>query len=219
MSDDTSVPDSEQPSTALLSRLVELNTNEFPSVSTPAERALRLLGPATAREVVSLRRENEALRAQVAAHEDADRRWSADLRAVEAERDELRRDYADLIVLDTEGLRARIVALEDAAEQHRMNLEAAHAETIQYRKWRQEAIEEITVLQASTDAKRAAEHRTLLETMLADARRENDEDNAEFARAVGQPIADLIAEYRHTIRQLTHRLNEALAALDKAGAK
>jgi len=99
MSDDTSVPDSEQPSTALLSRLVELNASEFPSVSTPAERALRLLGPGSAREVVALRRENEALRAQVAAHEDADRRWSADMEALRREL-QAERDYRAVLIAE-----------------------------------------------------------------------------------------------------------------------
>ena len=144
---------------------------------------------------------------------------AAELRAVEAERDELRRDYGDLIALDTDGLRSRIVELEDAAEQHRLNLESAHAETTQYRTWWSESVAELAAYNAAVDVKAAAEERKRLEAMLDEAYSDNDADRAEFASVVGQPVADRIAEHRHTIRQLTLRLNEALAAMDKAGVR
>lgn len=209
MSDDTTIPDSEQRSIEdLLSDLCSEDVgNRIRAHCDIQRRAIPL-----ARQVV-------ALRAQVAAHEDADRRWSADLRAVEAERDELRRDYGDLIALDAEGLRARIVELEDAASQYKAHLEAAHAETMEYRRWWQDATAELTARNDSADVVVAAEERKRLEAMLDEAYRENEADREEFDRAVGQPVADRIAEHRHTIRQLTHRLNEALAAMDKAGAK
>lgn len=143
----------------------------------------------------------------------------ATLRAVEAERDELRRDYADLIALDTEGLRARIAAMADDADQYCVALKASRAETLQYHKWWIDAVAELTARNDAADVVEAAAERKRLEAMLNDAYRENEADRDAFDRALGAPVADLIAEYRHTIRQLTTRLNEALAALDKAGAK
>ena len=65
MSDDTTAPDDTQ------------------SLSEDAIAVLQSLGPVPmASRIVALRHENEALRAQVAAHEDADRRWSADMEAL-----------------------------------------------------------------------------------------------------------------------------------------
>lgn len=209
MNNDTLVPESNQPSIEDL--LAGLLSDDI-GCQIRAHADIQ-------RQAIPLARQVVALRAQVQAHEDADRRWAADLRAVEAERDELRRDYRDLIALDTIGLRSRIVALEDAAEQHRMDLESVTAEATQYRKWWSEAREELTARNDASDVVEAAANIKQLNRMLNDAYRENEADRAEFARAVGTPVADLIAEYRHTIRQLTTRLNEALAALDKAGAK
>jgi len=99
MSDDTTIPDSEQPSTELLTRLLELRAIDATSVSMPATQALRLLGPDTACEVIALRRENEVLRAQVAEHEDADRRWSADMEALRREL-QAERAFIDTLIAD-----------------------------------------------------------------------------------------------------------------------
>lgn len=72
MSDDTTVPDSEQRS--IESLLADL-TGKDSSASIRAHCELQRQATDLARQVV-------ALRAQVAAHEDADRRWSADMEAL-----------------------------------------------------------------------------------------------------------------------------------------
>ncbi len=141
------------------------------------------------------------------------------LRTVEAERDELRRDYRDLIALDAIGLRSRIVALEDAAEQHRLTLESVTAEAEKYRRWACDMVVEITARNDAADVVAAADERKRLEAMLDESYRENEAEREALARAMGAPVAALVAEYRDTIRRLTTRLNEALAAAEKAGAK
>lgn len=209
MINDTTIPNAEQPS--LESLLADLTADDI-GVRFYATNALQRMAPDLARQVV-------ALRAQVAAHEDADRRWNADIRAVEAERDELRRDYRDLIALDTDGLRSRIVAMEDAAEQHRLTLESVTAEAEKYRRWACDMVVEITARNDAADVVAAAEERKRLEAMLDESYRENEAEREALARAMGAPVAVLVAEYRDTIRQLTTRLNEVLAAAEKAGAK
>lgn len=143
----------------------------------------------------------------------------AALRAVEAERDELRRDFRDLIALDADGLRSRIVAMEDAAEQHRLTLESVTSEAEKYRRWACDMVVEITARNDAADVVAAAEERKRLEAMLDESYRENEAEREALARSMGAPVAVLVAEYRHTIRQLTTRLNEALAAAEKAGAE
>ena len=81
MSNDTTNPNAEQPS--LESLLADLTADDL-GVRFYATNTLQRMAHDLARQVV-------ALRAQVAAHEDADRRWSADMEALrrelQAERD------------------------------------------------------------------------------------------------------------------------------------
>ena len=81
MSNDTTNPNAEQPS--LESLLSDLTAEDI-GVRFYATNTLQRMAPDLARQVV-------ALRAQVQAHEDADRRWSADMaelrRELQAERD------------------------------------------------------------------------------------------------------------------------------------
>lgn len=89
MSNDTSVPESKQPSIG-----EALAALDSPVVGERlwATNTLQRMAPDLARQVV-------ALRAQVQAHEDADRRWSADMaalrRELQAERDFRAQTIAD----------------------------------------------------------------------------------------------------------------------------
>lgn len=87
MSDDTTVPDSEQRSIEdLLSDLCSDDVgNRIRAHCDIQRRAIPL-----ARQVVSLR-------AQVAAHEDADRRWSADMEALRRELRATQEDHASTL--------------------------------------------------------------------------------------------------------------------------
>lgn len=89
MIDDTSVPEGKQ-----LSIEVVLASLRSPIIGEQiwATNTLQRMAPDLARQVI-------ALRAQVAAHEDADRRWSADMAAL---RDELRaeRDFRAQMIAD-----------------------------------------------------------------------------------------------------------------------
>lgn len=91
MSDDTSVPDSEQPITV---DDVRRWAEDMECDVTPVDRAWDIAAFA-----LHLASENEALRAQVAAHEDADRRWSADMEALRRELQE-ERDYRAVMIAD-----------------------------------------------------------------------------------------------------------------------
>lgn len=81
MSDDTSVPESKQPS---IEEALAVLDSSVVGERLWATNTLQRMAPDIARQVV-------ALRAQVQAHEDADRRWSADMEALrrelQAERD------------------------------------------------------------------------------------------------------------------------------------
>lgn len=72
MSDDTTNPETEQPS--LDSLLADLTSDDI-GVRFCATNTLQRMAPDLARQVT-------VLRAQVAAHEEADRRWSADMEAL-----------------------------------------------------------------------------------------------------------------------------------------
>lgn len=93
MSDDTTNPNAEQPS--LDSLLTDL-TSEDIGVRFYATNTLQRMAPDLARQVV-------ALRAQVAAHEDADRRWSADMEAL---REQLRkeREFLDTLIVENDAM-------------------------------------------------------------------------------------------------------------------
>lgn len=103
MNDDTTeASEAQAPTNEYLQPLLDTMNGPFSAEWMEAHDELRRRVFVVARELVRVRRENETLRAQVAAHEDADCRWSADMAAL---RDELRAERA---------LRAQMIADRDA---------------------------------------------------------------------------------------------------------
>lgn len=93
MSDDTTIPETEQPS--LDSLLSDLTADDI-GVRFYATNTLQRQAPDLARQVV-------VLRAQVQAHEDADRRRSADMEAL---REQLRkeREFIDTLIAENDAM-------------------------------------------------------------------------------------------------------------------
>lgn len=140
-------------------------------------------------------------------------------RRLEAENEELLRDYRDLCALDPDGLRARIVDADDRTNQQKAYVDQLR-ESLAEECARSAAFwTELVPLREHADAVASAE---IAAELKADIERLSDANAALQAIVddrLGVPAANLIAEYRSDIRDLTFRLNDALAELDAAKAR
>lgn len=139
-----------------------------------------------------------------------------EVRRLTAENDDLRRDYHELCALDDAGLRTRIVALEDATEQWRLNTEELREENQSLRSDLDAARERLRASQPVDDAFRVTMKQQ--EEVASELRAENKALLDEITRHRGIPVADLLIEYRDTIRSLQSKLDEALATIDNLQA-
>lgn len=146
-----------------------------------------------------------------------------EVRRLTAENNEIRRDYHELCALDEAGLRTRIVALEEAAEQGRLNTDEIREENQSLASDLAAARERLLALQPEDDAfdvatRRQAERAGELQGLVDELRAENEALLDEITRHRGIPVADLLIEYRDTIRSLQAKLDEALATIDNLQA-
>lgn len=140
------------------------------------------------------------------------------VRRLEADNADLRRDYHDLCALDPDGLRAKVVALQDTAVRHAINL-ADTAEDAA-KAWEQVRALSSQVRMLEFNANPAVVAHDIAEAKRAAATMGDylRLANADVERLAGAPVAEVLLERRREIRDLTGRLNDALALVDRVKA-
>jgi len=140
-------------------------------------------------------------------------------RRLAAEVADLRRDYADLCALDPDGLRAKVVALQtEVADrdkyvaQLRASLEEELGRSSAY--YQRATLAEFAASPAVV-ASEIAEAKRAASTMGDYLRMAN----ADVERLAGASVAEVLKDRRQEIRDLTRRLNDALAAQERTAAE
>lgn len=141
------------------------------------------------------------------------------IRRLAAECDELRRDYADLAALDPDGLRAKVVVLAQENATERARADGASADAVK-------AWDEASALAAKVRTLEFAANPAVVASDMKMLREERDAfaanlrlARADVERLAGASVAELLTERRREIRDLTARLNDALAVQDVRDAE
>lgn len=136
------------------------------------------------------------------------------VRRLEADNADLHRDLRDLAALDPDGLQAKVVALHAEAADRNRHVEQLRASLSEECERSTEYYRLLAAAEVATNPdvvagnmKRALSERDTMARYLRAA-------NETIEHLAGQPVADLLRDYRVEIRALTGRLNDALAALD-----
>jgi hypothetical protein len=140
------------------------------------------------------------------------------VRSLESDNADLRRDYAELCALDPDGLQAKVVASQDIAERYRLALASVQAENAVLDGEVRDAMVRVSSLEFVANPAVVAHD-------LANLREERDAfcvnlraALADVERLAGASVAEVLLERRGEIRDLTGRLSDALALVDRMRA-
>lgn len=141
------------------------------------------------------------------------------VRRLEAENADLRRDYADLCALDPDGLRAKVVALRASLDEREANLAEVTEDAA-------EAWARVEVLASQVRSLEFKANPAVAQSEMDDLRKQAEASRdylrlalADVERLATASVAEVLMERRREIRDLTARLNDALAAQERATAE